>query len=77
VIGTRAVLRPTHWLFFSGVFDYGVVGASNRTWSASADASLRVYSHVLVTAGWRTLTMDRAQVSLSMQGPRAALQLVF
>jgi hypothetical protein len=77
VIGTRAVLRPTHWLFFSGVFDYGVVGASDRTWSASADASLRVYSHVLVTAGWRTLTLDRSLVSLTMQGPRAAVQLVF
>jgi hypothetical protein len=33
--------------------------------------------HVLVSAGWRTLTMDRAQVSLAMQGPRAAVQLVF
>jgi hypothetical protein len=77
VVGARAVLRPAHWLFFSGVADYGVVGASDRTWSASADASLRVSSHVLVSVGWRTLTMERALVSLAMQGPRAAVQLVF
>ncbi len=77
IVGTRAVFRPAHWVFVSGVFDVGVFGASDRTWSASADANLRVSSHFLVSAGWRTLTMDRAQVSLSMQGPRAAVQLVF
>jgi hypothetical protein len=77
VAGARAVLRPAHWLFLSGVFDYGVVGASDRTWSASADASVRASSHFLISAGWRTLTMDRAQVSLVMQGPRVAVQLVF
>lgn len=77
VVGTRAVFRPARWVSFSGVFDIGVVGSSDRTWSASADASVRVSSHFLVSAGWRTLTMDRAQVSLSMQGPRAAVQLVF
>jgi len=77
VAGARAVLRPAHWLFFSGVFDYGVAGASDRTWSATADANLRVSSHFLVSAGWRTLTMDRSLVSLTMQGPRAAVQLVF
>jgi hypothetical protein len=77
IVGTRAVLRPARWVFFSGVFDVGVFGSSNRTWSASADANLRVSSHFLVSAGWRTLTMDRAQVSLAMQGPRAAVQLVF
>ncbi len=77
IAGTRAVLRPARWVFFSGVFDVGVFGSSNRTWSASADANLRVSSHFLVSAGWRTLTMDRAQVSLAMQGPRAAVQLVF
>lgn len=77
IAGTRAVLRPARWVSFSGVLDIGVFGSSNRTWSASADANLRVSSHFLVSAGWRTLTMDRAQVSLQMQGPRAALQLVF
>lgn len=77
LVGARAVLRPARWVFFSGVFDAGVFGSSARTWSASADANLRVSSHFLVSAGWRTLTMDRAQVSLAMQGPRAAVQLVF
>lgn len=77
LVGARAVLRPARWVFFSGVFDAGVFGSSNRTWSASADANLRLSSHFLVSAGWRTLTMDRAQVSLVMQGPRAAVQLVF
>jgi hypothetical protein len=77
IVGTRVVLRPARWVFVSGVFDLGVFGSSDRTWSASADANLRVSSHFLVSAGWRTLTMDRAQVSLSMQGPRAAVQLVF
>jgi hypothetical protein len=77
LVGTRAVLRPTRWLALSGLFDYGVVGASDRTWSASGDASFRVMSHVLVMAGYRTLTMERARVSLSMQGPRVAVQLVF
>jgi hypothetical protein len=41
------------------------------------DDDMALSSHVLVSAGWRTLTMDRAQVSLAMQGPRAAVQLVF
>jgi len=77
IVGTRAVLRPARWVFLSGVLDVGVFGSSNRTWSASADANLRVSSHFLVSAGWRTLTMDRTLVSLSMQGPRAAVQLVF
>jgi len=77
VVGTRAVFRPARWLSLSGVFDIGVVGSSDRTWSASADAGVRVSSHFLVSVGWRTLTMDRALVSLAMQGPRAAVQLVF
>lgn len=77
IVGTRVVLRPARWVFVSGVLDVGVFGSSDRTWSASADANLRVSSHFLVSAGWRTLTMERTQVSLSMQGPRAAVQLVF
>jgi hypothetical protein len=76
-VGTRAVVRPAHWILLSGMVDMGVFGASNSTWSASADASVRLSSHVLVTAGWRTLTLDRSRVSLVLQGPRAAVQLVF
>lgn len=77
LVGTRAVVRPARWFFVSGLYDHGVFGASTSTWSASADASLRVSSHVLISAGWRTLTMQRERVSLSLQGPRAAVQLVF
>ncbi|HET7505552.1 MAG TPA: hypothetical protein VFK02_31245 [Kofleriaceae bacterium] len=77
LVGARGVVRPARWLAFSGVVDYGVLGVSDRTWSASADASLRVSSHVLVSVGWRTLTMERAHVSLGLHGPRAAVQLVF
>jgi hypothetical protein len=77
VAGSRAVVRPARWFFLSGMFDTGVVGASSSTWSASVDAGLRVSSRVLVTAGWRTLTLDRPHLSLVLQGPRAAVQLVF
>jgi hypothetical protein len=77
IVGTRATLRPTRWLALSGMFDIGVAGVSDRTWSATGDASLRVSSHVLVSAGWRTLTLERSRVSLQLQGPRAAVQLVF
>lgn len=77
LVGTRAVIRPTRWLSFSGVFDYGVAGASDRTWSLSGDANLRVSRHVMISGGWRTLTMERALISLAMQGPRLAVQLVF
>jgi hypothetical protein len=77
LVGTRAVLRPTHRFFLSGMFDVGVAGVSHSTWSVTADAGLRVSSHVLVMAGWRTLTMERALVSLALHGPRVAVQLVF
>jgi hypothetical protein len=77
VVGARAVVRPVHALRLSGMFDIGVAGASDRTWSAAVDASLRVSSHVLVTAGWRTLTTERSLVNITMRGPRLAVQLVF
>jgi len=77
IAGARATLRPIHWLSLSGMFDIGVVGVSDRTWSATGDANLRVSAHVLVSAGWRTLTLERSHVSLTMQGPRAAVQLLF
>ena len=77
IVGARAVVRPTRRFFLSGMFDVGVTGVSNSTWSVSADAGLHVTSHVLVMAGWRTLTMERSLVSLSLHGPRIALQLVF
>lgn len=77
VAGARAFLRPSSRFYLSGSFDLGVFGDSKSTWSASADASVRITSHVLLSLGWRTLTMERANVSIVMHGPRAAVQLVF
>lgn len=77
LVGARGVVRPLRWLALSGMFDVGVFGVSSKTWSATADASVRVWSHLLISLGWRTLTMDRSQVSIVMHGPRAAIQLTF
>ena len=77
VVGARAVVRPARWLQVAGMFDYGVVGASDSTWSTALDASVRMSDRVLVTAGWRSLTMRRASVTIEMAGPRLAAQLVF
>lgn len=77
VLGGRAILRPTRWLQLAGGFDVGVAGASDSTWSATLDASLRVSSWAQVTAGWRTLTTQRAIVKIEMSGPRVALQFLF
>ncbi|MBL0219930.1 MAG: hypothetical protein IPQ07_39450 [Myxococcales bacterium] len=77
VAGARAFLRPSSRFYLSGSFDLGVFGDSTTTWSASADASVHITSRVLLSLGWRTLTMERANVSIVMHGPRAAVQLVF
>ncbi len=77
VAGARVFVRPTNRFYVSSALDLGVFGSSNLTWSASADASVRITSHVMLSLGWRTLTMDRANVSIVMKGPRAALQLTF
>jgi hypothetical protein len=77
VVGARAVVRPGHSVRLSGMFDVGVAGASDSTWSAAVDASVCVASRVLLTAGWRTLTTERSHVNITMRGPRVAVQLVF
>jgi hypothetical protein len=77
VLGARAVVRPTHSLQLAGAFDIGVAGASDSTWSATADLGYRVSRHVLLSAGWRQLTMHRSIVNIEMKGPRAAMQFVF
>lgn len=77
VAGARVFLRPSSRFFLSGSADVGVFGASNSTWSASADASVRVTSHLQLSLGYRTLTIDRANVAITMHGPRAAVQLLF
>jgi hypothetical protein len=75
--GTRVFLRPWRWLYASGAFDYRVAGVSTNTWSASADASLRITKRFLFSVGYRTLTTERANVKMKMYGPRAALQILF
>jgi hypothetical protein len=75
--GARLVMRPSSRFSIAGAADVGVFGTSSTTWSASADASLQVTSHVLLSVGYRTLTIEGASVSMVMHGPRTALQLVF
>ena len=76
LLGARATLRPTHWAQLSGAFDVGVVGSSDRTWSYTIDAAVRVSSWLRLAAGWRSLTTQRSSLSVEMSGPRVALQLV-
>jgi hypothetical protein len=75
--GARVVVRPWNRFFLSGTVDQSVVGSSTSTWSAGADANIRITSRVLLAAGWRTLTQQRAAISTVMHGPRAAIQLLF
>jgi hypothetical protein len=75
--GARVFVRPTDRVFLTGTGDIGVAGTSSTTWSAAADASVRIGSHVVLSLGYRTLTLDRPHMSMVMHGPRAALQLVF
>jgi hypothetical protein len=75
--GGHVVVRPIAWMFFTGTADIGVVGASSRTWSASADANVQLGARMLLSVGYRTLTMDRSQVDLVLHGPRAAVELTF
>jgi hypothetical protein len=73
----RLFVRPSSRFFLTATGDVGVVGSSSSTWSASADASVRLGSRVLLSLGYRTLTIERAHMSMVMHGPRAALQLLF
>lgn len=75
--GARLFFRPASWFYVTGVGDLGMFGTSTNTWSFTADANLKLASHVLISLGYRTLTIDRSNLSLVMHGPRAAVQLVF
>jgi hypothetical protein len=75
--GSRVFVRPWDRVFFVGAADMGLFGASSKTWSASADASVHITSHVLASLGWRTMTMDRGYIGMVMHGPRATLQVTF
>ncbi len=77
VAGARVFVRPSSRFFFSAMADLGVFGASSKTWSVAADASVRVTSRMLLSLGWRTLTIDRQGSDIVMHGPRAALQFLF
>jgi hypothetical protein len=75
--GAHVVVRPFRRVSLAGTFDLGVFGASTSTWSAAADASVRVSKYVLLTLGWRTMTNERPNTSIVVHGPRAAVQLMF
>jgi hypothetical protein len=77
IAGGRVLVRPFNRFYFSSTFDIGVVGSSSLTWSVAADASARLTSRLLLSVGWRTLTLEGAAVSMVMHGPRAAIQLTF
>jgi hypothetical protein len=77
VAGTRIFLRPFKRLYATAAGDVRALGTSNNTWSATADASLRLGSRFLLSLGYRMLTSERANVSMRMHGPRAALQVLF
>lgn len=77
LVGGQVVARPVGRLRLVGTFDLGVYGASTVTWSATAEAGVRLGAHVVATVGWRTLTTQRPDMSIVMRGPRAAVQLTF
>ena len=77
LVGARVVVRPIQRVSIAATVDQSLFGSSTSTWSAGAEASLRITSRVLLVAGWRTLTQQRAAISTVMHGPRAALQLLF
>ena len=74
--GARVFLRPARWFSLAGKADVGVVGSSKSTWSASVEANLRVGSHVLLSLGFKRLTLDRADIAITMHGPRFMVQLL-
>ncbi len=77
LVGARVFVRPSGRFLLSSTIDTGVLGTSTSTWSAAADAGSRIGSHVMMSLGWRSLTMEGSHVSMVMQGPRAAVQALF
>ena len=75
--GARVVVRPFPRLAIEGTVDQSLFGSSTSTWSAGAEVNVRVISRLVVIAGWRTLTQQKAAISTVMHGPRVALQLLF
>jgi len=77
LVGLGAKLRLLPALQLAGTIDVGAVGASDRTWSVTVDGSLRLSNRFSLTAGWRTLTIQRSSVSQQLHGPRVALKYLF
>ena len=77
IVGARVWFKPFRRFYASGGADTGVYGVSSSTWSVSADATARVSQRMLVSLGYRTLTMERGYLALTMYGPRVAFQLLF
>jgi hypothetical protein len=75
--GGRIFFRPSRRWSFTGSADVGITGASSQTWSATAEASARVSTHVQLSLAYRTLTIQRATVDLVFHGPRLALAFLF
>ena len=75
--GARVFWRPTTHFGLSGTADIGVFGDSNRTWSAGLDANARIGSHVLVSAGYKTMTTESSFVNIVMHGPKLSVQVAF
>lgn len=75
--GGRVFFRPSPRWSFMGSADVGVSGVSQQTWSATAQASARLSTHVELALAYRTLTIQRSTVDLTFHGPRLALQFLF
>jgi hypothetical protein len=75
--GARIALRPFEKLAITGTFDTRMFGDSAQSWSGSGDASYQLGKRIMVSLGWRTLTTQRANLSLTMYGPRAAVHVLF
>lgn len=75
--GARVFVRPWQRLFVTGTIDQSLFGSSTSTWSAGADANLAIGSHVLLNAGYRTMTQQKDTISTRMFGPKVSLQIMF
>lgn len=75
--GARVYVRPFSRLFATATVDQSLFGTSSSTWSVGADANVRITSHVLFAAGWKTMTQQKATIATTMYGPKLMLQVLF
>ena len=72
VLGTRASVGLTESATLVVAGDYGgfdIGSSSHRTWSVTGIASYRLTEHWDLSAGWRTLDIDRDVADVTMEGP--------